>query len=131
MYMLKNRKEISVKAIRIDPSDRTVTAVEYPDGYQSIMKAVGQDNHNTFCLAGYFRKDTVYVNDDGLYIFDTFFELEGCGQGLFVGPGLIVGTEIGETDKTRPPKSTVEEVTSKIKWHDRVSALYRSKELGI
>ena len=130
--MLKNRKEISVKAIRIDPTDRTVTAYEAPDGYRSICKAVAAENGtDTFCLAGYFRKDTVYVNDEGLFLFRDFFELEGCGQGMFAGPGLIVGTEIGDTDRTRPPKSTIEEVTSKIKWHDRYSARDRARELGI
>ena len=120
-----------MKAIRIDPTDRTVTASSTLTATRASARPLRQDNHNTFCLAGYFRKDTVYVNDEGLYLFDTFFELEGCGQGLFAGPGLIVGTEIGDTDKTRPPKSSVEEVTSKITWHDRVSARDRSKELGI
>jgi hypothetical protein len=121
-----------MKAIRINPAARTVLEVEYPDGFRSIQQAVSDGNgHTTFCLAGYHKYDTVFVNDDGLYCFDTFFELPGCGQGLFAGPALIVGTEIDDTDRTRPPESTVEEVTSKIKWHNRSSARDRAKELGI
>jgi hypothetical protein len=120
-----------MKAIRIDPIARTVTAVEYPDGFRSIQDAVAHDNCSTFCLAGYHKGDTVYVNDEGLFLFDTFFELPDCGQGMFAGPALIVGKEIGDTNRTRPPKSTVEEVTSKIKWHDRNSARRRAGELGI
>jgi hypothetical protein len=130
--MLKNRKEISMRAICIDPRDRTITAINVPDGFRSIGAAVSDDQgHTTFCLAGYFNRDTVYVNDEGLYLFDTFFELPGCGQGLFAGPGLIVGAEIGDTDKTKPPRSTLTEVTSKVVWHDRHSARILARELGI
>jgi hypothetical protein len=71
------------------------------------------------------------VNDEGLFFFRDFFELPGCGQGLFAGHAIIVGKEIGDTDRTRPPKTTVEEVTSKIKWHTLESARRRSFELQI
>ena len=122
-----------MKAIHINPIDKTVTAVTLKDGYLSIQDAVslGAGERKGFDLAGYLKGDAVYVHDEGLFIYDTFFELPGCGQGLFAGPALIVGKEIGDTDKTRPPKSTVEEVTSKIRWHDRSSARIRAHDLGI
>jgi hypothetical protein len=130
--MLENRKDISMKAIHINPIDRSVSAVECPDGFRSIGRAVSDsDGHDTFCLAGYHKGDTVYVNDEGLFLFEDFFELPGCGQGLFAGPALIVGAEIGDTDKTRPPRSTLAEVTSKVVWHDRHSARILARELGI
>lgn len=117
-----------MKAIWIRTDFGTTKAVEY-DGLADLQRMVGG---GSICFAGTTTKgDTVYVNDEGLYIFHYFFELPGCGQGLFAGPGVIVGSEIGDTARTRAPKVTLEEVTSAVKFLDRREALARSKELGI
>jgi hypothetical protein len=116
-----------MKAIWIDTSNAKITEVEYR-GLEDLQRMVGGGSID---FAGTINGDTVYVNDEGLYLFDRFFYLPECGQGLFAGPGVIVGTEIDDTNRTRPPKTTVEEVTSKIVWHDRRGALQLSKELGI
>lgn len=116
-----------MKAIWIRTDKGTVEAVDY-DGLSDLQHMVGD---GTICFAGTFNRDTVYVNDEGLYLFRQFFELPGCGQGLFAGPGVIVGSEIGDTPRTRAPKTTLEEVTSKVKFLGRFEALRRSQELGI
>jgi len=92
---------------------------------------VGRDTYTTIAFAGELNGDTVYVNDEGLYVFDCFFTLPGCGQGLFAGPGVIVGKEIGQTANTRDPKTKLAEVTSAVRFLDRHEARAMVNKLGI
>lgn len=116
-----------MKAIWINTLERTITEVEYA-GLPDLNRMIG----GSISLAGTTRLgDTVYVHDEGLFLFQDYFELPGCGQGLFAGPGVIVGKEIGMTANTRDYKITLAALQATVIFHDRVSAHRRSRELGI
>lgn len=101
------------KSYWINAKERTVTEVPH-DGRADISKMV----EGYLELATYFNGDTVYVNEEGMYRFDYFFTIAG-GHQPFAGNGVIVGEEIGDTADTRPPKSTLAEVTSAVKFYTR------------
>lgn len=115
-----------MKAIWINTPKRTITEVDY-NGLADLQRMVG----GSIEFAGRLDKDTVYVHDEGLYVYDCFFHLPGCGQELFAGPAVLVGKEIGMSSKTRDPKTELDEVTSTLTWLSRFEALLLSKRLGI
>lgn len=115
-----------MKAFWIRTALRVVEAVEY-NGLHDLNRMV----EGSIELAGLTpRRDTVYVNEEGLYTFTVYFEMPGVGQGVFAGPGVIVGSEIGHTTRTRDPRITLEEVTSKVRFLSHTEAMYL-KELGL
>lgn len=116
-----------MRAIWINTPARIIQAVRY-DGLADLQRMV----NGSISLAGYTTKgDTVYVDDDGLFRFEDYFEMPGVGQQIFAGPGVIVGKEIGQTANTRDPKTKVEEVTSLVRFYSGMAALRRCKELGL
>lgn len=101
------------KSYWINAKERTITEVPH-EGAADLQKMV----EGYIELATYFQGDTLYVNEEGMYNFDYFFTIEG-GHQPFAGNGVLVGKEIGDTANTRPPKSTLAEVTSAVKFYTR------------
>ena len=116
-----------MKAIWINVVDRTITEVEYTGGLD-LQRMVG----GSICLAGCtLQGDTVYVNDEGLYKFDRFFDFPQCGQGLFAGNGVIVGKEIGQTANTRPYRVTLQQVQDAVSFLTREEARFVAHQRGL
>lgn len=121
-----------MKAFWIRTAERTVEVVDY-NGLNDLQRMVAgpRQGRGTITLAGYFRRNTVFVNDEGLYTFDTYFDIEKCGQGLFAGNGVVVGTEIGDTSRTRNPTCSIQELTQAVKFVTRMEAAMLARQRGI
>lgn len=98
-----------MKAIRINPFDKTVTAVEIEGGLDAIYAALSTDK----VKVGMFQiieldsvnrvRNTLYIDDNGLLHkppIEHFFTLPGYPQPL-AGCGLILGTNrVGDSVST-------------------------------
>lgn len=84
-----------MRAILIDPVEKTVTEVEYTGHYTHIYTFI---HANCFTMAGRVGKDDMFVDDEGL--FDPkfgWFKWAGYPTPL-AGYGLLMGTDgSGET----------------------------------
>ena len=87
-----------IKAILIDTPNQTIEIVDYSGDYKDIYGLLGCDLFTTVYLEG-VGEDTLYVDDEGLYVENqVFFGIAGCPQPL-AGRGLILGTD-DEGDST-------------------------------
>jgi hypothetical protein len=79
-----------MKAYLIDPYEHTITEVEYSGDYTDIYKLI---DASCFDCVGFNKfKDTLYIDDEGLYKeHKEFFMIEGYPQPL-VGKALVLGT---------------------------------------
>lgn len=80
-----------MRAILIDPFNKTVTAVETPGALQDIYNLIGC---TTICAIQVDRKHHMYLDDNGLIHEEKLpvFEWQGYPQPL-AGRGLIFGTD--------------------------------------
>jgi hypothetical protein len=75
-------------AILIDPFTETIEVVDYSGDWQDISTLLECSLFTTIDLGD---SDTLYVDDEGLYVEDQrFFNLEGYPQPL-AGRGLVLG----------------------------------------
>tara|TARA_R110002167_G_scaffold165089_4_gene362039 strand:- start:580 stop:996 length:417 start_codon:yes stop_codon:yes gene_type:complete len=87
-----------MQAILIDTPNQTIEIVDYSGDYKDIYGLLGCDLFTTVYLEG-VGEDTLYVDDEGLYVENqVFFGIAGCPQPL-AGRGLILGTD-DEGDST-------------------------------
>ena len=78
-----------MQAILIDPYTQTIEVVEYSGDYKDISAMLGCDLFTTVYAE---MPDTIYVDDEGLYVEDKrFFKLKGYPQPL-AGRGLVLGS---------------------------------------
>ena len=119
-----------MKAILIDPRDRTVTEVERPGkSYKEINALIGADLFDVVRLG---NGHVIYVDDEGLingrinrdgcYMLKSTAQRHSC---LLVGPGLVCGTTV---DGDKAPGLTVEQVRSMIDW---VQAIQDGRVYGV
>lgn len=103
-----------MRAILIDPKNKSVSEVEYDGNYKSIYKLI---DCGTFTVIQIDETESIIIDDEGLFKSldsqepDDFFLWEGYNQPL-AGKGLILGVDReGESVAT---KLTVEEVKAKV-----------------
>jgi hypothetical protein len=104
-----------MKAIKIDAKNRQVIEVDITSDYNDINKEIGSQ---IFTIAHSLKKrDTIMVDDEGLYNNDnTFFVYKGAHQ-PFAGNGLIVGCNAkGDTVDC---KIDINEVKQNVEFYDR------------
>jgi hypothetical protein len=97
-----------MKAYWINTTAKKITAVEY-EGLTALQHMV----------SGYIELakawptgDVMFVNEEGLLFQHDgrgWFRLAGIDR-PFYGSGVVVGREVGDTDKTEPPRITLEEL---------------------
>ena len=117
------------KGILIDVKNRTITEVEVIENEQgsqleSIYKHLGC---STFGIANIDEKNDVYVDEEGLLFMDDntiLFQIDN-GQPL-VGNGLIMGYD-DETGESVDTTLSVEEVTSRVKYHTAFEMALKSR----
>ena len=81
-----------MKAILIDTPKQTIEIVDYSVDYKDIYTLLGCELFTSVYLEG-VGQDTLYVDDEGLYVENqVFFNIKGCSQPL-AGRGLILGTD--------------------------------------
>ncbi len=122
----------TMKAIKIDSKNRTVSLVDYKE-YNDIYRHVECDTFTVATDLGNGNEtqesDVIYVDDNGLLTQpENFFTYEGAHQ-PFAGNGLVLGTDFeGESCE---PMVTLEEVKNKVKFYDirEIRAMIRSGEI--
>ena len=78
-----------MQAILIDPYTQTIEVVEYSGDYKDISAMLGCDLFTTVYTE---MADTIYVDDEGLYVEDQrYFNIKGYPQPL-AGRGLVLGS---------------------------------------
>ena len=97
-------------AILIDPFHETIEMVDYSGDWQDISALIGCDLFTTINLGD---SDTLYVDDEGLYVKNQrFFNLEGYPQPL-AGRGLVLGyTPDGDSTDSSLTVSQVQDMVS-------------------
>ena len=100
-----------MQAILIDPYTQTIEEVEYSGDWRDIKTLLGCELFTTVYLDDV---DSIYVDDEGLYVEDQkFFKLQGYPQPL-AGRGLVLGsTEDGDSADC---ETTIEQVREMITW---------------
>ena len=102
-----------MKAFHIDATAKTISVVEY-EGLADLQKMVGGNIELAYCRA---NGDAVFVDDEGLFKYRQFFTMPD-GHQPFAGNGVIVGREFPGSSRTRPPRSTLEELQRIVKFFD-------------
>jgi hypothetical protein len=78
-----------MQAILIDPFTETIEVVDYSGDWRDISAMLGCDLFTTVYTE---MADTIYVDDEGLYVEDQrYFKLKGHPQPL-AGKGLVLGS---------------------------------------
>lgn len=114
-----------MKAILINPIEQTITAVEHEGNLQSIRNLL---NCQTVDVARFDNphRDAIYVDDEGLYVNEYFFFVEGYYTPL-AGLGLVVGLDWEGGDAA--PVTTLDEIKQKVKFLTRAQALAYFRKL--
>ena len=99
-----------MRAILIDPFTQTIEEVDYSGDYKDIYTLIQCELFSTvYCL-----EDTLFVDDEGLYVKDQrYFKVAGYPQPL-AGRGLLLGTnEEGDSVDATAKLSVIEKI---IEW---------------
>ena len=98
-------------AILIDPFTETIEMVDYSGDWEDISALIGCSLFTTIDLGD---SDTLYVDDEGLYVKNQrFFNLKGYPQPL-AGRGLVLGYTL-DGDST-DSSLTVSQVQDMVSW---------------
>ena len=100
-----------MKAILIDVHTQSVTEVEHDNTLDNIYELL---NCRTFDVVRIDEVDSIYVDDEGLFVDDQlFFEYGGDAQSVrLAGNGLILGVD--DEGNSISPQTTVEEVEGRV-----------------
>lgn len=100
-----------MKAILIDVHTQSVTEVEHDNTLDNIYDLL---NCRTFDVVRIDEVDSIYVDDEGLFVDDQlFFEYGGDAQSVrLAGNGLILGVD--DEGNSTSPRTTVEEVEGRV-----------------
>ena len=102
-----------MRAILINPFTQTIEEVDYSGDYKDIYSLIECDLFTTVYLPN-TSDDTLFVDDEGLYVENQrFFKIDGFEQPL-AGRGLLLGTD--EEGESVDCMSTVEEVKAIVSW---------------
>ena len=95
-----------MRAILIDPVERTVSEVEYSGSSKDIYRLVDCE---TFTVVGIEHDDAIFVDDEGLLKDDPryYFIYRGHDQPI-AGKGLVLGTD--SEGESVEPVSTVDDI---------------------
>jgi hypothetical protein len=107
----------SMKVIKIDSANRTITQIELEKGLQPIYDAIGNECSCFSCPVELDNGDTVYADDEGLFHpFEGGVMMADWAYPI-VGNILIIGTD--ENGESVDVNVTIEEITPLIQWVDK------------
>ena len=100
-----------MKAILIDVHTQSVTEVDHDNTLDNIYDLL---NCRTFDVVRIDEVDSIYIDDEGLFVDDQlFFEYGGDAQSVrLAGNGLILGVD--DEGNSISPRTTVEEVEGRV-----------------
>ena len=110
-----------MKAVLIDPFNRTISMIEMGNDWREISARIGC---KYFTVAGYYDNDAVYCDDEGLLYGPTeFVMISGFGQPL-AGRVLMLGST-ADGDSTDVNTNAVE-MLDKVQFlsHNEVMEMY-------
>lgn len=110
-----------MKAILIDAAAREIREVEVPT-YSEINRLIGC---SCLCVAWQFaNRDVLLVDDEGLLKpTQDFFWLAAREDQPLAGNGLLMGPDDPDGDTSLPPKTTLAQIASMIRFVDRAGAV--------
>jgi len=128
-----------MKALLIDPKERTITEVDVPRGRQAAMEIPKLIDCDWFCVGAYLPEgDTVYVDDEGL-LYDQkavhLFQLDprviktSSSQPL-AGKGLVMGAD-DSTGKNRKVRIDVESLTQAVRWLGKCQVIMHETHIEV
>ena len=104
-----------MRAILINPNNKTVKEVDYDGDYISIYKLIGC---STFDVIGTSTSnDGIYVDDEGLFAKEQAYWKFALSSGIhikLVNKGLVLGCN--DEGDSIAPDSTVEDIKKSITW---------------
>ena len=105
-----------MRAILINPNNKTVKEVDYDGDYKSIYKLIGCSTFDIVRIP--VGLDGIYIDDEGLYAKDqTFWSYRYNGTHApikLVNKGLVLGCN--DEGDSIAPDSTVEDIKKSITW---------------
>ncbi len=107
-----------MRAILIDPFERTITEVKIDDDFKSIYKFLSNDVVKVDCFTtgmNWPNHDILYVDDEGLFKRDSrFFDIGRADGQPLAGLGLIMGgNSAGESESAR---TSLVEIQQLVRW---------------
>ena len=106
-----------MRAILIDPFERKITEVKIDDDYKSIYKFLSNDlvKVGTFTTGmNWPNHDILYVDDEGLFKQNMFFDIGRADNQPLAGMGLIMGgNSAGESKAARTPLVEIQQL---VRW---------------
>ena len=108
-----------MRALLIDPVEKTVTEIEIGEDYKEIYKAIECDTFS--CPIVYDNDDTLYCDDEGLFKEQKGGVLMTGWQYPILGKMLVLGCDV-ETGESQNAKSDIEFFTNQIVWVDEAGA---------
>ena len=100
-----------MKAILIDPKERTISEVDYDGDWRNISKLIDCDLFSCVYIP---KDDSIYVDDEGLYRENQSFFKWSTYDSPLAGKALILGTN--DEGESIACTHTVEEVKQNVKW---------------
>lgn len=109
------------RAILIDPTNKSVTEIEYDGDYRSISKLLGCELFTVALnIATLGEPDTLFVDDEGLLTYPNphgYFRLPGLNYpGTLAGKGLLLGSDGMGGDA--PALTRLEHITRAVEFID-------------
>lgn len=108
-----------MKAILIDPSDKTIKEVSYNGDYTKIYDFIGNEC-TTFACTDIAKGESIYYDDEGLYHENIGGIMMPGWANPVVGRCLVLGIDYSNGDSVGT-KTTVEEVKAMVSWIDKDS----------
>jgi hypothetical protein len=102
-----------MKAILINPFDKTITEVDYDGDFMHIYDLI---DAGCFGCARISEGDGIFIDDDGLLKNPTHFFLHSEYHSPLAGKGLILGCD--DQGEAVSCKTTVEEVRAKVSFRN-------------
>ena len=106
-----------MKAYIIDPEARSISEVDWDEGYKSIYTRLGCELFDCVEIDP-VTMDSVYVDDEGLFKNPTrFFQISGPHfiSSPLAGKGLVLGYDVN-TGESEAPKLSLEAVEALVTW---------------
>ena len=100
-----------MRAILIDPFTQTIEEVDYSGDYKDIYALIDCEIFSTLYVD---RMDTLYIDDEGLYVEDQrYFKIGLRGQPL-AGKALVLGTD--DNGESVDCASTLKSIQEMVEW---------------
>jgi hypothetical protein len=107
---MEQERRSELKAFLIDPKERTITEVSYDGNLEHMYELLSCRSVDAVQINS--DRDTIYIDDEGMFVEDQSFFYCKSFQNPLAGRGLVVGTDDEGSDIE--PKVSLEELLDDI-----------------